>query len=43
MATHDRDIVNKMKKRVITIKDGVIISDKKKGRYFDETDKNNKS
>ena len=43
MATHDREIVNRMKKRVITIKDGVIISDKKKGRYFDETDKNNKS
>ena len=41
MATHDRDIVNRMKKRVITIKDGVIISDKKKGRYFDETNKNN--
>ena len=40
MATHDKDIVNKMKKRVITIKDGVIISDKKKGKYFNEVDKN---
>ena len=37
MATHDKDIVNRMKKRVITIKDGVIISDKKKGRYFNES------
>lgn len=43
MATHDREIVNRMKKRVVTIKDGVIVSDKKKGRYFDETDKNNKA
>ena len=40
MATHDKDIVNKMKKRVITIKDGVIISDKKKGKYINEIDKN---
>ena len=37
MATHDKDIVNRMKKRVVTIKDGVIISDKKKGRYFNES------
>jgi len=43
MATHDRDIVNRMKKRVITIKDGIIISDKKKGRYNNEIDKNNKA
>ncbi len=40
MATHDRDIVNRMKKRVVTIKDGIIISDKKKGRYDNEIDKN---
>ena len=40
MATHDKDIVNKLKKRVITIKDGVIISDKKKGKYDNEIDKN---
>ena len=40
MATHDKDIVNKMKKRVITIKDGVVISDKKKGKYINEVDKN---
>lgn len=40
MATHDKEIVNRMKKRVITIKDGVIISDKKKGKYDNEADKN---
>lgn len=40
MATHDKDIVNRLKKRVITIKNGVIVSDKKKGRYEDEVDKN---
>ena len=37
MATHDKDIVNRMKKRVITIKDGIIVSDKKKGKYFNES------
>lgn len=40
MATHDKDIVNRMKKRVVTIKDGVIVSDKKKGKYEDEAIKN---
>ncbi len=40
MATHDKDIVNRMKKRVVTIKDGVIVSDKKKGKYEDEINKN---
>lgn len=33
MATHDKDIVNRMKKRVITIENGVKVSDKEKGRY----------
>ena len=33
MATHDRDIVNKMKKRVITIDKGMVVSDSLKGRY----------
>ena len=33
MATHDKDIVNKMKKRVIAIKDGVVIGDYEKGGY----------
>lgn len=40
MATHDKDIVNRLKKRVVTIKDGVIISDQKKGKYNNEIDKN---
>lgn len=33
MATHNKEIVDKMKKRVIQIKDGKIISDKKEGHY----------
>src|SRR5574344_394160 len=33
MATHDKDIVNRMKKRVIVIKDGLIDGDYLKGRY----------
>ena len=36
MATHDKDIVNRMKKRVVTIKDGIIVSDQKKGKYNNE-------
>lgn len=34
MATHDKETVNKMKKRVVVIHDGVIVSDKKKGSYI---------
>lgn len=33
MATHAKDIVNMMKKRVITIEKGVIARDEEKGRY----------
>src|SRR3989338_1499951 len=33
MATHNVDIVNSLKKRVIVIKDGKIIKDEKKGSY----------
>ena len=33
MATHDKDIVNRMKKRVISIEHGVLTSDKEKGSY----------
>lgn len=33
MATHDERIVNKMKKRVITIKNGTIDKDEMKGKY----------
>ena len=37
MATHDKDIVNRMKKRVVALKDGRLIKDYEKGRYYDET------
>ena len=33
MATHDKDIVNKMKKQVITLKDGHLVKFKQKGTY----------
>ena len=33
IATHDRDIVNRLRKRVVTIEDGKIIRDQKVGRY----------
>ena len=33
MATHDSDIVDRMKKRVVTIEDGVKVSDVEKGEY----------
>ena len=36
MATHDKDIVNRMKKRVVTLKDGRLVSDKEKGKYNNE-------
>ncbi len=36
MVTHDRDIVNKMKKQVITLKDGRLVEHKEKGTYNDE-------
>lgn len=42
MATHDKEIVNRMKKRVICLDHGVVISDKKKGSYIEnENTKNN--
>lgn len=34
MATHDKDIVNTYKKRVITIKKGILVDDKENGGYF---------
>lgn len=38
MATHDKDIVNRMKKRVIALKNGMLIGDYEKGSYkIDET------
>lgn len=36
MATHDKDIVNNLKKRVIAFKDGKLVSDYEKGNYYDE-------
>lgn len=36
MATHDKEIVNRMKKRVIAIHNGVVVSDKKKGSYIED-------
>ena len=36
VVTHNREIVNAMRKRVITIHKGVIISDEEKGEYIDE-------
>ncbi len=36
MATHDREIVNRMKKRVIILKEGRLVKDVEKGEYDDE-------
>ena len=36
MATHDREIVNKMKKRVLVLKEGRLVKDYEKGKYNDE-------
>ncbi len=36
VVTHNREIVNEMQKRVVTLKKGVIISDEEKGGYIDE-------
>ena len=36
MATHDKDIVNKMKKRVIVVENGLIAKDNQKGKYKSE-------
>lgn len=36
VVTHNREIVNMMQKRVITLKHGKITSDEKKGGYIDE-------
>lgn len=41
MATHDREIVNSMKKRVITIENGVLARDEKKGKYVVDEDLEN--
>ena len=36
VVTHNREIVNEMQKRVITMKRGIVISDEEKGGYNDE-------
>ena len=36
VVTHNREIVNSMQKRVVTMKKGVIVSDAEKGGYIDE-------
>ena len=36
VVTHNREIVNAMQKRVVTMKKGVIVSDEEKGVYIDE-------
>ena len=36
VVTHNREIVNAMRKRVITMKKGVIVSDEEGGAYIDE-------
>lgn len=36
VSTHDRDIVNKLKKRVISMDHGEMINDEERGGYFDE-------
>lgn len=34
LSTHDREIINKLGKRVITIENGVIVRDEEKGRFI---------
>ena len=36
VVTHNQEIVNEMKKRVVTMKKGVIVSDEQKGGYRNE-------
>ena len=36
VVTHNREIVNAMHKRVVTMKKGVILADQEKGEYIDE-------
>ena len=35
MTTHNRDIVNKMKKRVVVISEGKIVKDYERGKYYE--------
>ena len=36
VVTHNREIVNAMQKRVVTMKKGIIVSDEEEGEYIDE-------
>ena len=36
VVTHNKDIVNSMKKRVLTMHNGVIISDEEEGEYYED-------
>jgi len=38
MSTHDKEIVNRMKKRVVCIHRGVVVSDQEKGKYIEYED-----
>ena len=38
VVTHNKDIVNSMKKRVLTMHNGVIISDEEEGEYYEDFD-----
>ncbi len=40
MATHDKDIVNTMKKQVLILKEGRLVAFKEKGGYDDEAVQN---
>ena len=33
LVTHNRDVVNSLQKRVVTLEDGIIVGDKERGRY----------
>ena len=35
MTTHNRDIVNKMKKRVVVLEEGKIVQDYERGKYYE--------
>ncbi len=34
LSTHDKEVVNALKKRVITLKDGAVVRDEENGVYF---------
>jgi cell division transport system ATP-binding protein len=34
LATHDKEVIDNLKERVITLEDGKVIRDEKKGRFI---------